>query len=176
MTLFRRWRRAYPASQPVATRGVAFDDSSDFHDDFVRAGAIPPSLTAVAPPSIYRPSVYRELLDSELGDHSRFVGGMGADQAPIQQAPRRRSLTWSRPRRDVVDARRLQPGRVRPFTSQQRIAASWREFNRLRLDPRTATCVRRHTRREVLFAKRIAGRGGGRHGPYRRTLNSQWSC
>lgn len=44
------------------------------------------------------------------------------------------------------------------------------------LDPRTRICVARHVRKSVLFARGVAGRGGGHHGPYRRTKDSFFSC
>lgn len=74
---------------------------------------------------------------------------------------------------------------IRPLqalvASRARAAASWREFQKLRVaSPRTdSLCVRRRKRREVLFSLRVAGRRGsapGARGTYRRTLSSQWSC
>lgn len=37
-------------------------------------------------------------------------------------------------------------------------------------------CVNRSIRKEVLFAKNIAGKKGSSPGPYKRTQNSQYSC
>lgn len=47
---------------------------------------------------------------------------------------------------------------------------------RFAIPEKVKVCVRRQERREVLFARNIAGRGGGRHGPYRRSASSYYSC
>lgn len=37
-------------------------------------------------------------------------------------------------------------------------------------------CMQRHSRREVLFARGVAGRRGSAPGPYRRKESSNWRC
>jgi len=54
--------------------------------------------------------------------------------------------------------------------------ASWRAFNRLQARPQDRLCVRRLQRKQVLFARRVAGRRGSAPGPYHRNMWSSWSC
>lgn len=60
---------------------------------------------------------------------------------------------------------RLSPGRWSALSELQ-----------IRAPARARFCVQRKQRKEVLFALRIAGRGAGGHGRYRRTANSAFSC
>lgn len=101
----------------------------------------------------------------------------GEGVAPPRVSPgvfspaRRVEVFASSPRRLSVDprpagrrvARSFRPGKV-PFQVVMRVPA------------RVRFCVERKQRREVLFARGVAGRGGGRHGSYRRTANSYYSC
>lgn len=155
----RLWKRR--RVQPVTTRAVVFNDSSDSHDDLLfDAGAIE-SLAPSAP----RPLVHRSSVDlSRLVDHSLDQLRRQLELVPYPTRPR--GLVGSKVQRRLGLVAR--PSRVRVWSP------SFAEFNRLRLDPRTATCVRRGVRREVLFARRVAGSRGLRS--YRRTVSSQWSC
>lgn len=173
----RLWRRK--RSQRVATRPVAFNDSSDFHDDFsLDASELSSALPTGAPRPIVHRSFLTELL-SQLEEPYSIARGMGSGEDPMEEARRRAPLTWRAPRKRVVSGRPSQFRIVRSPKSQRRIDESWREFNRLRLHPATRVCVSRAQRRSVLFAARVAGRrhsSPGRGGRYRRDVNSQWSC
>jgi len=158
-------------SQRVANRGSRFSDSSDSHDEyFYGAGEL---LSPALPEVPRRPLVHRFLpLSSNLqrllnpwGD-----GGMEFPHiAPIPEypsAPGRRARDWLRPLGKPIPASR-RSSVVRPL-------ALMRSFNRLHLDSRTSVCVRRRQRKQVLFARGVAGRRG-LSGP-RRSFHSQWSC
>lgn len=121
------------------------------------------------------PEVHRlySLFDSE-SDREIFARGKGGELAPFGR-PRRvlGSPVLAGPR----IARQLRP--YSPPASQiRRINDSWREFGRLRIaaPSRVRFCVQRLQRKQVLFARGIAGRRGSAPGPYRRTENSNWRC
>lgn len=164
------FRRAARRAQQVATGRVAFDDSRDFiREQISDAGEPLPALTLVAP----RPSyVHRSRVDV-----SSLIDSLQADlDLQVFRKNRRKALAPALSRAFPRTYPRLFAGKsVGKFgATHQRVKASFAEFNRLRLDPRTAVCVRRRTRREVLFANRVAGGRGMRS--YRRNLTSQWSC
>lgn len=148
--------------QAVATDPVAFSDHRDFIDDeLLDRGETLPSLTrSVAPGPLF---VHRfSRLPAQPG--SRLLTLKNFSNA-VDLALRRRRVAWGAQQLSVRAARRAPA-----------VVESFREFNRLRLDPRTATCVRRRARREVLFAQRVAGRRGiGKRG-VRRSVHSTWSC
>lgn len=92
-------------------------------------------------------------------------------QAPHLGVPWQRSEPVTRrlpPYLQAIFAERQRARRSRVLDSW--IAGSWRDAAMAR------HCAARKQRKQVLFAKRIAGKGGGRHGPYRRTLFSQYGC
>lgn len=165
---FRRFRRQ-PVVQAVEFRGVS--QPRTFYD----AGE------AFSPSNVPLPRVQNvhRLFDLErIASRSLNVWGDGGrTESPIQ--------SLRRVFRSPVVSRAVVVGPKLPFPHRppakpsdlRRIQASLREFNRLRADPRTAMCLRRSQRREVLFALRVAGRSGaGWPRPRRRTENSNWSC
>lgn len=169
----RLWKRRR-GSQPVATVGVAFDDSRDFiASDFRQAGADNSyPLTASLPRLRSRVHRFSAPLSA--------AGALSFDLPPLIQIRRKVlaaafSPAFPRTYPRVLAGKSVgKLGRTHP-----RVLASFAEFNRLRADPRTSMCVRRSQRREVLFARRVAGRVGrspGRGGGYSRNVHSQWSC
>lgn len=161
---------AYPLRknrrQAVATAPVAFNDHRDFIGDYLEPGAFHSTLPPGAPAPFY---VHRSRVD-----HSRLVDKLLTltyrDVYPaLDSVVVRRRVAWGVQRRPGVIQSTPPSSRYSP-----RVLAAAREFNRVRLDPRTLTCVRRRQRREVLFARRVAGGRGIRS--YRRTVHSQWSC
>lgn len=173
MNIFRRNRRAAARAgvQPVDYGGVYQPpiNITAGETSYLSNGTLP------------RGPEVRRLLDLDtlsrsFSDYSPGYGGRL--ESPIQVLRR-------------VQARRLLPRGLpsvrvtRPATPPvdlRRIDESWRQFRALsvRVPERVAFCVRRRTRREVLFAKRVAGRNTrrspGRGGTYHRSQESSWSC
>lgn len=154
-------------AQRVRLRPQTFSDSADSHADvFLTSGATIPSL-----PEVPRGGV-RRLLDFDEPEKSLLSQnwpGYGAGEPHV-------SL-----RRPAVVRVGRAPGRsTRPIPLLQalRRADSWRAFRQLRVAQpgRDALCVRRLQRKQVLFAKGVAGRSGSAPGPYRRNQFSSWSC
>jgi len=150
--LFFRRRKRGRSSLVPATAPVAFDDSSDFHDEPLSdAGETFPSLASLPRVrSISSSSGPPWLSGLDLNSFSNAL-----DLALVSSR-----VAWG-----------AQRSAVRAALG----SSSWREFNRLRLDPRTATCLRRSTRREVLFAAKRAG-GGGISRKRRRSILSTIFC
>lgn len=161
----RRFRRA----QPVSHRSVAFNDDRDsIGRDLLDAGADPIAATFGAP----RPLVHRF---TEF-DHPSAVRRIDALLPGYGAGEPHEDLWRIRRRRLVVPSA---SGSVRRFHSASpQVRASWQSLNVLRFPfPRSVdVCVKRKTRRNVLFAKGVAGRRGGSPGPYKRTVFSAWSC
>lgn len=157
---FRYFRR----SQPVATAAVAFNDSTDSHvEPYSIAGeASFPSTRSVPRDGVRRLS-WVDLVESIP---SVSKPGYGAGQPHDYLVRRRRRLP--------VPVR--VPPVPHPFARQR--AASWQAFRllKVRVPSRVRFCVQRHQRKQVLFARGVAGRRGSAPGPYRRTENSQWRC
>lgn len=161
---FKRFRRSQPG-QAVHVPGVShprvFIDGGEPYSALPSPGGAP------------RPSVHR-LFDLDRigsGSFTDFSPGYGGRlESPMQVL--RRVL------RSPVASAVVRVGRppVRSVASQRRSALSWRAFNALQDNPRSRVCVRRLQRKQVLFAKKVAGRRGGSPGPYRRNLYSQWGC
>lgn len=126
-------------------------------------------------------------------DSSRFVSGDPQIRSSVSALPRdvaaasssflhgpHRAIVFTPPapfkrlpaRRGVVYA----PPPVR--TPTRKSGGPWRFWGSLsvRVPERVKFCVQRKERREVLFARRVAGRRGTAPGPYRRSPKSQWSC
>lgn len=140
--------REYRYSPAYLRRGeVHFQDSSDDLDTFIQPFAAP----ALAP--------IRRFTDFE------------SDPAPYR-SPRAESTSWVEypPYRPTPSQEpRRPPGR--PSPPRYSLASLLRPFFR---DPqRTAACVRRKERREVIFAKTGGGRGMP---PRRRTAESNFGC
>lgn len=123
-------------------------------------------------------------------------GTLPSAQERVQQALERRGLDWGDGGETPMQgsgvypspgARLLQPGprrvmpprgRVRQFSIPAK--RLFRDLEKLRIrEPKVVLfCQQRRERREVLFAKRVAGfrRSPGRGGTYRRRAESQWRC
>jgi len=168
MSVFRR-RRAQPVS--LGTGWVPDTSSADSHADYLNTtGATQFSSL----PQVPRSGVRRLLDLAEVGSDRWIldrVRGKGGDQAPLDGFRRRSPVvrvgpSFYRPR--FVTSRPLQAIR----------RADWRAFQKLqvRRPSRDMMCVRRLQRKQVLFAKKVAGRRGGSPGPYRRNQFSNWSC
>jgi hypothetical protein len=169
----------------VSTAGKPFDDSTDSHVELIPQGGRA-DLTQALTPQVAPPS-----FTSNLGRLLRLAEDSSArvwERAASQDSPRgarvvplsRLSLrsrvnrwaegsVWGLPRFTPLQA---SPVFLKPSPKRSTL-------NRLSLDPRQRVCLQRSQRREVLFARRIAGRhlrSPGRGGSYRRGLMSQWSC
>lgn len=158
---FRR-RRFRP--QPVQFSGAHSPETfSDAGDPYSY------DLAVAAP----RPLVHRLLtLDSVSdGDWSTGRGYGGRPESPIKTLRRAFPRVFVRASAGVS----RQPN---PLQAQRRRALDWRAFNALRVavPQRVRFCIQRKSRREVLFAFRVAGRRGSAPGPYRRRVESSWSC
>lgn len=154
------YKRRRPVVQAVDSRAVSH--ARPFSDAGEPFSALP-SVPRV-------PSVHRLFdLDRIASKSSYGTGYGGRPESPIKSL---RSVFRS----PVVNVG-VRIGRP-PLTpaSQKRIAESWRAFNVLQFNPRTSVCVRRVQRRQVLFAKGVAGYRGRSPGPYRRTADSSWRC
>lgn len=160
-----RWRRR--RVQSVTYGAKPFIDSTDsIVDPIPQAGAPFPALTELP-----RRGVRRLLEWDEFGSTRDWPRGMGGGPAP-HASPRARQ---------VVRVVRAGPLVVRaPVTPLQarRRKADWLAFRQLRITApgSVAFCVRRKVRREVMFAKQIAGRRGLGRGGVRRSESSNWSC
>lgn len=158
----QRRRRRLPIAQVVAIRGRTFADDWDgdsIPSIFSEPGRDPTVASEAAPAPFY---VHR--FRDELPPLVAFDLDLPSLSTALDLALVRRRVAWGARRSAVRAAKR------------KRIAASWREFNVLRADPRQSFCVRRAVRRNVLFARGVAGRRGlGRHG-VRRSVSSAWRC
>jgi hypothetical protein len=157
--------------------GLAFNDSIDssYGAGSPIAGA---SLLSHASEAAPRSLVHRLSRLAESGSDPlsllRTLRGYGG-KAPMQAL--NPGLLARHVRALPVFRRRLAPTPT-PKSRRSALARSWHDFNALqvRVPARVSFCVRRHRRRETLFALGIAGgRGLGRHG-VRRTENSNWRC
>lgn len=142
---FRRRRRDVPE-----VRGRPFDDSVDT-----------PSVVQAGGPQFFSPN--RRLPRREFSDSPDYRGYGGAPHA-------------------IFSIRPLKVGRKvalvgRTFPPMQAFFPAWSAFRSLAvaMPSRARFCVQRKQRREVLFAKQVAGRRG-LSGPYRRTESSNWRC
>lgn len=167
---FRRRRRRAQAVSYGTSRVPAINAADSIAANYQTGGATFPSL----PEHLVPPGGVRRLFefDDQRSDSLiiRSVGGKGGGPAP-----------FDRPRRSPIVSVVVGPARRQtPFTPLQahRARASWREFRKLRFPQpgREPVCVRRLRRKQVLFARGIAGRSGGSPGPYRRNAFSSWSC
>lgn len=162
MSYGRRRRRDEPD-----TRAKPFNDGRDSYSrPFFNAGANPfPSLAAAAPRSLVQRNTSLaklQALDSRSWeDLTRIRGDGGAPHALSK-----------RPRRVIGPVPMPEPYRLNPLLK----ARSYRSLNTLRADKSVTFCVRRKQRREVLFARKVAGRKGLGGGGVRRTISSSWSC
>lgn len=147
-------------------RAVAFNDSRDKARELVpfRWG-VPYDWTrteTVRPPTRF--SVHRFPGRAEGTDLVRWGLGARSAQASFDPVRAVHQLLGASP---VV--------RVGP---SPRPLQAFRGFNVLRFPApgKVLACVRRRMRREVMFAKQIAGRRGLGTGGVRRTADSAWSC
>lgn len=159
----RHRRRLYPPSYVVATRPRRFVDDYDAvssASNLLGLGEPYYGSTAGAPaPSVF--DVHRpwDDLPSLVVPSISPYSAIGDDYEPWPT----RGVGWRPGRR---------PGRVTPRARR----LFWTSLNRLQLSPQTRVCVQRKQRRNVLFARGVAGRRGlGRHG-VRRSIHSSWSC
>lgn len=97
------------------------------------------------------------------GAQDVFDWGMG--QSPMS-ALLRGSVTSAGRVFQPSSAKRFLDGRFKPVLTGLSV----------RYPTQMKFCVQRKERREVLFAKRVAGRRGGSPGPYKRREWSNWRC
>lgn len=104
-------------------------------------------------------------------------------QERVQQAIEDDALLGGMGGLPPITGRVWEPVKARWSSSWRPSASGLKRYGRLRVleiraPVRTLFCVRRKVRREVLFARAIAGRRGlrGRGGSYRRNQNSVWRC
>lgn len=155
--------------QPVTRISRVFSDSADSHaDDLFTAGATFPSL----PSSVPRGGV-RRLLDLDSTE-DKFLPSWGKGATSPFASPQ--SVRRRSPVVRVVAGVPRGRSPITPLQAKRRHALSMLSFQRLQANPRERLCVRRLQRKQVLFAKRVAGRRGGSPGPYRRNYLSSWSC
>lgn len=158
--------------QRVRDRPVAFHDDRDSHrSPIVDAGVSADTNRRLPRVQNVHRSPWSLHLEDPRSKLAWGVWGLAPMRATVADTPRWRAL----PRLKVSPP--LAPLKAR-IVARKAVQASWAEFNRLRADPRVAFCQRRKERREILFAKRIAGRkrSPGRGGTYHRNVMSQWSC
>lgn len=115
-------------------------------------------------------------------------GTLPRAQERVQKAQERFSLPWGDGGLAPISARVLDaPERARTVTLSRPLAKRLsrpQQFKALRVlqikaPERVLFCARRQVRKEVLFARQVAGRAGrspGRRGRYFRNQNSQWRC
>lgn len=109
----------------------------------------------------------RELF-SPLAD--RRPRGIGL---PLQDVPR----TWGPEAPQRINVRRLSPRPAKPAVSYHKSMVRGINSLFMRVPTRVSFCVRRKQRREVLFARNVAGRRGVGYGKHwRRTQDSQYTC
>lgn len=142
--------------------GVRFDDS-DGDQLFKRSGEgnnVPSSLLPRAPEGVRRLLRY----DSSSSAREQGYGAVRPMQSVV-------GARWSALRGLVTPV----PRRPKPFHAKPAFGPS---FNVVRVPfaKRVAFCVRRKQRKEVLFAKRVAGRGARSPGPYKRSFTSRFTC
>lgn len=176
----RSRRRRSP--DPVRHRRVAFIDGRDsIRPGFYDRGAAYVSARQRRPPV----GAYRFLSlvkDRAVPDSlARFLD-------PLAQLRSRVASLWG------YGAHKPHASLLRPANASVRVSAAvgrspirplqalrpstWDGLASLRVPvPRQAAfCVRRKLRREVMFAKHVAGRRGSAPGPYHRTADSHWTC
>lgn len=174
----RQWR-----TQKVASKPLAFNDSSDFIDDNLLSTGASTNYANVPLPraqDVHRLiHKYDSVKDHFYEDRSLLNSLVHGETPPVRRNSlklryggirigyRGAPITPSKSRIKPIDIRRIN--------------ASWQALNRLpKLDLRTKTCLSRKQRKEVLFALRVAGRGRryspGRGGSYNRSTNSQYGC
>lgn len=100
---------------------------------------------------------------------------------PSTRFPSRESLVVVRARfRPFPEHTRPEPRRFpAPQVVSPRFKTNLAKLDSIPADPRYSFCARRARRRQVLFARQVAGRRGGspgRGGRYRRSQNSQYGC
>lgn len=155
-------RRARRAQSIVDTRGRTFRDHYD--PDSIGSLFSEPRATRVASNAAPVPSYVHRFSSDPPSLVAPFALDLEHLSTALDLALVRRRVAWGAQRRKAL------------VRSRSRYLAQWQEFNRLRLDPRTAVCTRRAVRRNVMFAAGLAGRRGlGRRG-VRRSVHSQWSC
>lgn len=174
----------------LAGEGPAFTESAGSHADiFTSGGATTPSLPAQAA-GAPRSLLSRILAADGEPEAARYVRGVWGGRFPPQVGPRGarvlpltlglRGRFPARRREPVARAKALVPSYKLPSRlSQTAWSAQLREL-RVRHPARDVLCVRRLQRKQVLFAKRVAGhklrRSPGRGGSYHRTEWSSYRC
>lgn len=159
--------------QAVTHRRTAFNDRRDsIVGNFYQAGAAIPSANGSPLPR--RSPITRLQRSLASGDPFPW-SGYGADQPHV--------VSFSRTRFPVVGPTVFAGVRlpIAPLQAIRRTQARDRvAFNALKVPypGRVEFCLRRKQRREVLFAKQVAGfrRSPGRGGSYVRSPFSSWSC
>lgn len=115
-----------------------------------------------------RSTLVHRSLDELVKRVRPFESGYGADE-PHNAIRRRLGLP-------IVSASAAVRSPVRSVASLPKLARYWRAFNVLAVNKKVHFCVQRKQRREVLFARKIAGRSGlGLRGVVRRP-ESSWRC
>lgn len=177
---FRRIRRRRSLGVPV-TAGMPFTDATDSPSlDLLDTGAFQFfDATEGAPgPSVHRSNLERlRLLDSSLPFGSRVVQSFeqlektGRKSVKVGLSP---ASARTYPQRFFAVGKS-----VRKLGLSRR---SWKQFNvvRVRVPERERFCVARGVRKQVLFARGVAGRNRrfspGRGGTYHRNAWSSWRC
>lgn len=134
-----------------------------------------------------RRSDFRQFERAGEASESASNGTLPRAQERVQQAQERFALPWGDGGSAPISARIFDAPRdteiSRRVTHGERLSRP-QQFKALRLleikaPRRVLFCARRQVRKEVLFARKVAGRRGGspgRRGRYLRNANSQWRC
>lgn len=160
----------------IALTPVAFHDSSTFLDEtLVSRGALPTALPKVPPAGVRRLEglEYIRALDTAPEEQywRRLIPGYGAE--PHASLIRRQKPRWAT---SLATSQKTHS----PLQAKRRLIG-WQSFRELHVPQpkRQAFCISRLTRKQVLFAKQIAGhrkRSPGAGGHYKRTYLSSYTC
>lgn len=144
-----------------AARRVAFNDRRDFIDDtYLPAGASHIDATKGAPRSLVHR--LRSIPASGMLPNVGVWGGL----APYRFSP-------VNTLRSALSLAKF-PRPIPLLQAQPRFVLGMNVLPRL--NRRASVCVSRLQRKQVLFARGIAGRRGSAPGPYHRNMDSQRSC
>lgn len=142
-------------SRPYTHRGVPDVPRTSFVR-FLEPEELPPVLSL-----IHSSSLPGDFVVDYSGLSGSVPGQVWRDGSLPEELPRSRSSSYGSRRREAPPFNRLSAQLSGLFFSNPH---------------RVTVCMRRRERREVLWARGLAGRSGSAPGPYRRGPDSAWSC